>query len=337
MSTPNTTPADIELRQLAGLILEYADSSDSDLQELAAAHSLSAKEIKAAAAGKYDELAAFSIIDQVKAMAAAIGGGSEDGADTLYEDMSTAKAVRAAYTRLRLSNTKAKLVIVEGQTGMGKTSAGEIIANKTRELNPTASIHHIEASAAWKGRPGPMMAAMLSALGMPDNSRATASKLEKLVEALGQRPTTFIMDEIHDGGVDMLRTLKTLLNRSGVKIILLAHPRLFRDLENEAWDDVRQLTGNRLLARIDLGRVNEADVTLMLTKRLPLLTGDSRASAAAALTKAAHGNGNYALIREVIVRLKRSASKTKAKALTSQDVDKAIRDELRDRKALHLA
>ncbi|MES2596405.1 MAG: ATP-binding protein [Verrucomicrobiota bacterium] len=335
MHTPSTASPASELRQLAGLILEFCDSSDTDLGEVVTPHGLSAKEIKAATAGKYDDDAAASMLEAVKAAAASINGqGSEP--DPLYEDMSTTKAVRAAYTRLRLSGTKAKLVIIEGQTGMGKTSSGEIIATKTRDLNPTASIHSIEATSAWKGRPGPMMAAMLRALGMPDNSRSGAAKLEKLVEALNQRPTTFIIDEIHDGGVDMLRMLKTLLNRSSVKVVLLAHPRLFRDLENEAWDDVRQLTGNRLLARIDLGRVTEADATMMLTKRVPSLNGDTK-QAAVTLAKAAHGNGNFALIREIIVRLQRHATRNKAKALTMQDVEKALREELRDRKALSLS
>jgi type II secretory pathway predicted ATPase ExeA len=332
MSTTTLNPQD-ELRQLAGLILEFVESSDLNLAALIKPQGLTEKEVRHAAAGKYDELSASAILDQVKAITAQIGGAGE--ADPLYEDMSTAKQVRAAFSRLRLSNTKAKLLIVEGQTGMGKTSAGEIISAKMRDLNATAAIYTIEASAAWRGRSGPMMNAMLAALGMPHKSRSNESKLEKLVESLNQRPATFIIDEIHDGGVDMLRALKTLLNRTTAKIVLLAHPKLFRDLENEAWDDVRQLTGNRLLARIDLGKVTEPDVALMLSRRLPGLNG-STADAASALTKAAHGNGNFALVREVIVRLQRHAAKSGA-SLGRDDVEKALRAELRDRKALCLS
>lgn len=322
-----TTPQN-EARDLAALLIEYCETSEATLANLGKPHSLTAREIERAAEGKLDELAAEGVLDALRAIAAEIGG-SVDAADPLYEDMGTAKLVRQAFTRLRMSNTKAKLVIVEGQTGMGKTSAGEIISAKMRALNPAACIFKIEATAAWRGRAAPMMAAMLRALGMPDNSRSASVRLEKLVDALNQRPAVFIIDEIHDGGVDMLRTLKTLLNRSPLKLVLLAHPRLFRDLENEAWDDVRQLTGNRLLARIDLGRVTEADTLLMLTKRLPKLPEPKKA--AATLAKAAHGNGNYALIREIIARLQKDAAPTLA------SVEDALRAELLARRALNLS
>lgn len=319
-----TTPQ-TEARDLAALLIEYCETSEQTLALLSKPHGLTVKEIQQAADGKLDELAAEGVLDGLRAMI----GGNVDAADPLYEDMGTAKLVRQAFIRLRMSNTKAKLVIVEGQTGMGKTSAGEIISAKMRALNPAACIFKIEATAAWRGRAAPMMAAMLRALGMPDTTRSASVRLEKLVDALNQRPAVFIVDEIHDGGVDMLRTLKTLLNRSPLKLVLLAHPRLFRDLENEAWDDVRQLTGNRLLARIDLGKVKEEDVLLMLTKRLPKF--DEAKKAAVTLAKAAHGNGNYAVIREVIARMQKQGVPTLASA------EQALRDELDSRRALNLS
>lgn len=317
-----------EARDLSALLLEYSESSGQSLDTLGKPHGLTANQISLAASGKMDDLVAEGILDALRALSAEIGG-TGDAADPLYEDMSTAKLVRAAFTRLRMSSTKAKLVIVEGQTGMGKTSAGEIIAAKMRALNPAASIYKIEATAAWRGRAAPMMAAMLRALGMPDNNRSASVRLEKLVEALSQRSAVFIIDEIHDGGVDMLRTLKTLLNRTPLKLVLLAHPRLFRDLENEAWDDVRQLTGNRLLARIDLGRVTEPDTLLMLSKRLPAFAEAKKL--AATLTKAANGNGNFALVREVIARIQKERITTLAAA------EQALRDELQARRAIALS
>lgn len=322
-----TTPQ-TEARDLAALLIEYCETSEQTLAILCKHHGLTPREIELAAGSKLDDLASEGILERLRAIAAEIGG-NVDAADPLYEDMGTAKLVRQAFTRLRMSNTKAKLVIIEGQTGMGKTSAGEIISAKMRALNPAACIFKIEATAAWRGRAAPMMAAMLRALGMPDTTRSASVRLEKLVDALNQRPAVFIVDEIHDGGVDMLRTLKTLLNRSPLKLVLLAHPRLFRDLENEAWDDVRQLTGNRLLARIDLGRVTEADTLLMLTKRLPKF--DEAKKAAATLAKAAHGNGNYAMIREVIARMQKQAVPTLASA------EQALREELLSRRALNLS
>ena len=334
MSTPKNSAA-AELQTLAADLYEWADSNDTTPAALVKEHPglVSAKTLKEAAAGVLEDEDATRLLPAFQAVSNLIGGGGgEEEVDPLYEDLSTAKAVRAQFTRLKMSRTAAKLVIVEGNTGMGKTSAGKIIAAKALALNPVTGIYHVEASAGWGDRPNAMLAAMLKALGMPDSSRSQAARLEKLEEALNQRPVVIILDEVHDVGVRCLRVIKTLLNLTTVKLVLLTHPRLFRDLERENWDDVGQLTGNRLVARVNLGSVQEADVELILERRLTSLPKEDRARAAAELARAAHGNGNHAFVRETILRLRRTASKT-SQPLTAVEVDKAIRTELKARKA----
>lgn len=332
MNTQSTTPSK-ELQALASDLHEHADASDITLRDLCKEHPglKSAETIKTAMIGGYTDTEATALLAGFQAAAAAISGGSDDS-NALYEDLSGAKAVRAQFTRLKMSRTNAKLVIIEGNTGMGKTSAGEIIAAKALALNPVTSIYHIEASAGWGDRPNAMLAAMLKALGSPDTSRSQAARLDKLGDALNQRPVVLIVDEAHDMGVRCLRVIKTLLNMSSVKIVLLTHPRLFRDLERENWDDVGQLTGNRLVARVNLGSVQEADVSILLERRLSSLPESDRAKAAAELTRAAHGNGNYAFVRETILRLRRTAAKGK-EVMDMTAVDKAVRAELKARKA----
>lgn len=333
MNTPNTlTPAATELRTLALDISGWADANDMTAAELHKQQSaLGGKEIlKAACAGKLADAADW--LPAYQAVAADISPGEESEADPLFEDLSTTKAVRGQFTRLKMSRTLAKLVIVEGNTGMGKTSAGKIITKKMLDLNPVASIHTIEASAAWGDRPNAMISAMLKALGMPDTSRSQAARMDKLVDAANERPVVFIIDEVHDVGVRCLRVLKSLLSMTSMKIVLLTHPRLFRDLERENWDDVGQLTGNRLVARVNLGSIQEADVEIILSRRLPGLNGDTK-KAASSLTKAATGNGNFAFVREVLVRAQRAASKAKSSHITADDIDKHIKAELKVRRA----
>lgn len=334
MSTP--TP-EIELQTLARDILEWAECNDLTKAELLRQHPGlgSDKTLGSISAGKLAELDVPKWLDAYRAVAAAIVPDAEDDADPLFDDLTTAKRVRSEFTRLKMSRTNAKLLIVEGNTGMGKTSAGVIISRKMRELNPVASIHHIEASAGWGDRPNAMFAAILKTLGMPDSSRSQADRLNKLVEALQGKPAVLIIDEVHDFGGRCLRAVKTLLNQTPVKIVMLTHPRLFRDLERENWDDVSQLTGNRLLARISLGTVRADDVALILSRRLPSLNGSSK-DTAAKLAQAANGNGNLAFVREVIVRLKRQQSKAKTPP-TADAVDQAIRAELGARKTFQLS
>lgn len=333
MSAPNTlTPAAAELRSLALDILEWADANDLTQAELLKQHgALGSKDnLKAILAGKCDDPDKWLV--NYKAVAGVIAPGDDSEADPLFEDLGTTKAVRAQFTRLKMSRTMAKLVIVEGNTGMGKSSAGRIITKKMLDLNPVASIHTIEASAGWGDRPNAMISAMLKALGMPDTSRSQAARLDKLIDAANERPVVFIIDEVHDVGVRCLRTLKTLLNLTTMKIVLLTHPRLFRDLERENWDDVGQLTGNRLVARVNLGSLQEPDVEIILQRRLPELNGGSK-EAALALTKAANGNGNFAFVREVIVRIQRQLAKQKSRRVEAEDITHHIRNELKARKA----
>lgn len=329
--TQDTITPQQELRETAFLISEHLESAGGNIQDLGGG--LTAKTLQQVRRGDFSGLDVASLLvtyREIRATLAAETGAADD----LYEDLSTAQALRRQFSRLKLSQTSAKLILVEGYTGAGKTSAGRIIARKYNEVCPTQQVFTIEASAGWGDRPNAMMAAMLKALGRPDGARNQAARLDKLAEVLNERPVVFIVDEVHDFGVRCLRVIKTLLNLSKVKVVMLCHPRLFKDLERENWDDLSQLTGNRLLARISLGNVNEADVELLLTRRLPSpgLNGDTKA-AAKTLADSAVNNGNLAFVREVIVRLAKSATSRPGGKLTLEDVAQAARQELRARRA----
>jgi DNA transposition AAA+ family ATPase len=332
----STTPEN-ELQTLARDILEWAECNDITKADLIRQHPGlgSDKTLGSIASGKLAELDIDKWLAAYRQVAADLIPEAEEDSDPLYEDLSTAKRVRAEFTRLKMSRTNAKLLIVEGATGMGKTSAGRIIERKMRELNPVAHLYQIEASAGWGDRPNAMFSAILKALGMPDSSRSQAARLEKLIEALQGKSAVIIIDEVHDFGGRCLRAIKTLLNQTPVKIVMLTHPRLFRDLERENWDDVSQLTGNRLLARIALGNIRAEDVVTILQRRVPSLNGTTK-DAAVKLATAANGNGNFAFVREIIVRLKREEQKTRT-APNAESIDRAIRAELQARKSFQIS
>ncbi|HEY1048244.1 MAG TPA: ATP-binding protein [Prosthecobacter sp.] len=331
MSTP--TPAQ-EIRSIANDILEWAETSDISKAELLRQHPAlgSDKTLLSISKGQTSELDLDKWLPAYRGVLQAIIPEAEEEADPLYEDLSTTWALRREFTRLKVSRTNAKLIIVEGITGMGKTSSGRIIAKKMRDLNAVSALHSVEASAGWGDRPNAMISAILRVLGIQDSGRSQAARLEKLLEALNAHPCVILVDEVHDVAGRCLRVLKTILNQSPTKIVLLTHPRLFRDLERENWDDVSQLTGNRLLARINLGEIQAADVALILKRRLPALNGDTD-TAAKTLAAAAKANGNFAFVREVVIRLKKHQAKTKTDTLTLADVDTATRAELKARRA----
>lgn len=317
--TPNTTTTETlerELRESALLIAEHAEAEGWSKAEMI-------RQLPALKSDRtFDRVKAgdFASLGDISALHAAYTGVLEGLAaqaseeDTLYDDLSTTKAVRSHFYRLKLSRTKAKLIIGEGYTGSGKSSAGQVIARLYNAMSPLQQVFTIEASAGWGDRPNAMLTAMLKALSREATGRSQAARLEKLIEVLKERPVMVIMDEVHDFGVRCLRVVKTLLNETPVKILMLCHPRLFRDLERDNWDDISQLTGNRLLARIELGTLAEADVALLVKRRLPGIALDEKTPRQ--LAEMALNHGNLAFVRETILRTSKAATKAKETATT---------------------
>lgn len=328
-SITNTDAAQQELREIALLLKEYAEAEEISIKELMRVYpSLgSDKTFGVICKGDFSELKADNWLEAYRGVLDAM---SETGdADPLYEDLTTSTMVRRQITRLKLSRTNAKLVIIEGFTGSGKTSAARIIATKYNGMVATRQVFTIEASAGWGDRPNAMLTAMLKALGRGDGGRSQAARLDKLCEVLAERSVMFVIDEVHDFGVRCLRVVKTILSGTPTKIIMLAHPRLFKNLERDNWDDLSQLTGNRLLARIHLGTLTVEDTEILLQRRLPApgLNGELK-EAASLIAHAALNNGNLAFVREVIVRLNKAAKK---KPLDLAAVKTAVSKELSDR------
>lgn len=326
----NTEAAQQELREIALLLREYAESEDLSINGLISQHKElgSDKTFGSICKGDFTGLKLESWLEAYRAVRDRIAPGNE--ADPLYDDLTTTKRVRSAVTRLKLSRTLAKLVIIKGYTGSGKTSALRIIREKYNAMSASTQVYAMEASAGWSDRPTAMLGEMLTALGHDAGARNATTRLNRLLEAVGERSIMVTLDEVHDLGPRCLRVLKTLLNRTAVKLVIACHPRLWRELEREASDDLSQLTGNRLLSVVDLGTLAVEDVASVLTKRLrPGLNGDTP-EAAKIIAEAAIGHGNLAFNREVIVRLQKQARTSGT--LTLEDVKKAVRKELHARR-----
>lgn len=334
MSTTTQTPAQ-ELRGIALQILEIAEGSDLTKAELIRQHPGlgSDKTLGAIAKGKADDLDIDRWLVAYRPVLAALLGDMQEDADlTLYDDLSTAKAVRGQTSRLIFSRTLARILIVKGETGAGKSSALKVIRDKYNAMAAQPTVFHLEASAGWGDRPAAMLGEMLTALGCDPGARNATARLHRLMETIRNRGvgTVIQVDEVHDFGVRCLRTLKTVINGCDVKIQLACHKRLFRTIETEHADDLSQLTGNRLLAIVELGAPVAADVKIMLQKRLPAFDSADLDKAAAELARQARGNGNLAFVREVIVRARRDQTKRQV-TLTLADLDIHIRAELRAR------
>ncbi len=220
--------------------------------------------------------------------------------EEIFEDLSAPKKLRRALLKAMTSQTPARLVIIEGASGMGKTSALTVVRNLYQ-----ARVLTIEATAAWSDRPNALLAAIGAALNDPgiDACRSQAHRLTRIVAKLKEQRRCLAIEEAHHLGPQCLNTLKTLLNQTRSEAILIAIPTLLRRLEHAAYEEALQLTRNRLCERIRLDRLNPKDIEVLLTKRLPApgLNG-SLSRAADLLATHAPRYGNLGFVREVIRR-----------------------------------
>ncbi len=224
---------------------------------------------------------------------------TEETVEDVYDDLSGPVKVRRAMVKAMTSQTPARLVIVEGNSGMGKSCA----LNSVKRIYG-ARLLMIEASDTWGDRPNAFLASILIALGqsnIPINQFIRAQKVETLLK---ESRRGLLIEEAHHLGPKCLNVLKTLMNKTGCEAILFAIPTLLKRLEHIAYEEAVQLFTNRLAERIKLTAINKKDVEILLSRKLAPwdLNGDL-VQAAELLTANAPKRGNLAFVREVCRRV----------------------------------
>jgi type II secretory pathway predicted ATPase ExeA len=204
--------------------------------------------------------------------------GRERDEEELYDDLSTVISLRRALTDIFEARSIRRVILVEGDSGLGKSSA---LVQMQRKWGQRLII--VEATEVWGDNTNAFLGAVLDALGVRDQALSREGRLRQVITRLRSARTALAIDEAHHMGVRCLNACKTLVNQTPGEVILLALPTLWRRLERGAYEEVKQLLGNRLAERIKLGKLREADVRKLLSRRLKY---DDARSAAAILKEA---------------------------------------------------
>ena len=225
--------------------------------------------------------------------------GCDSKEEELFSDVSTVVQLRRSLTELLKETSIRRVVLIEGDSGMGKSSA---LAQLRAQYGQRIIV--IEATAVWGDNPNAFLAAILDALGAREQPSSRDARLRMVVAKLRARRVALAIDEAHHLGADCLNTCKTLINETArsanpCEIILLALPTLWRRLERAAFEEVRQLLGNRLAERIRLGDLREADVRKLLSRRCKI----DDPKAAGAVLREAKTRGNLSFAAAVCRRL----------------------------------
>jgi type II secretory pathway predicted ATPase ExeA len=232
--------------------------------------------------------------------------------EELYDDLENARAVRTAVASVVRSAGIERLVVIEGDTGSGKSSTLSLVAalyGGTR----------LDASVGWRSFAA-AMGDICIALGMADSADklpvSGAARLDALVRHIGESRRLILIDEGHHMTADSLNAIKHLINTTQARFVVAAQSTLWRKLQAASLQEVKQLLLNRLRSRVYLGGPSSADSTAYLSLRTGLEIGSE---AATEISRNAARYGNYAFLRRLAAALlesKKDISEATALELT---------------------
>lgn len=117
-----------------------------------------------------------------------------------------------------------------GVQGTGKTMALRYVQRE----NPSATVF-ISANETWKDSRMCIARAIAGAIGSPVSASASDT-FAKAIARLKEEPTTLLIDEAHEGGVLLMKLVKTIINETPSRVILAQYPTTWRRLNNGAND-----------------------------------------------------------------------------------------------------
>jgi DNA transposition AAA+ family ATPase len=217
--------------------------------------------------------------------------------EEIISDMSPATKLRKAVLDTMRETGNARVIFLLGPSGSGKSSARRALFDRYG-----GRFLLIEANAAWNDSPNAMLGEILRKLGVKDLPANPGDRLNKVVEMLAERRRGVVIEEAHHLGPRSLNVVKTLVNQTPGEFILIAVDTIWRKLETAAFEECRQLTGNRLAERIQLDKeCKPSDVAKMIKARVP-----AAESFADDWTKRiahhAPNYGRFAFVRDVLKR-----------------------------------
>ncbi len=219
----------------------------------------------------------------------------------IIEGLSAVVLIRKAILNAMRATGTNRVVIVQGNSGMGKSTAIEIIAKRYG-----SRVLPIEASEIWNDSPNHLLGAILSKLGIHNQPQSAVAKMERVKQELNASRRCLIVDEAHHLGKKCLNTVKTLINSTKGEVVLVAIPTLWARLETDAYQEARQISTNRLSERVQLG-LTKQDIATYL-EAATSLSADLRRKATAQIADLAFRLGNFAFVRDCALAINQAAT-----------------------------
>lgn len=262
--------------------------------------------------GNFDQLDVERWLEQYEHVWAQIQNEDQTG-DELIESLAAPVELCRSYLETRNERGNGRFILVLGDSGMGKTSAVQVMKSKPYG----GLIYDLEATDVWKDKQGrgtavPLLQEIGERIGLKDLPSGKARLLKVIINKLKERRICLVIEEVHHLCPQGVNTLKTLINLSPVIIIATGLPVLWDKLagSRSAWAECKQLTGNRLAERIEL-KLSKEDVSAFILRRLTegVATEDFLNRAVPLLIQDAVSRGNMKFISKAVQTFQRQVSR----------------------------
>lgn len=252
-------------------------------------------------AGKTDGYDVAAQLASYRGVMAAVEELSGEGAagERVYDDLGPVVALRRAFAAVAQAAGTNRVVVVQGESGVGKTTAARVLQGRYG----SGRIVLVEASDVWGDNPSCLLGGILRALGRTELPPARSARLGECQAALCLSRRCLVIDEAHHLGPHCLNAVKTLVNTTPGEFILVAIPSLWAKLQKNAYQEARQLTTNRLSERVQL-KLADADVARYLSKFYPEEAQSALRHAARLVRVQAAASGNMAFVRDTVRELR---------------------------------
>jgi hypothetical protein len=139
--------------------------------------------------------------------------------DVPIYDMPILRAARTLYERLQGAHGDMRTAWLIGPTGIGKTFSLQVL----RKEHPAETVY-VRADLTWRDRSGVICCALASALGLKAEAADGAHvNLERILAHVRMHTVTILLDEMHEGGTEILKTIK-IINDAGGRFLLTTWP-----------------------------------------------------------------------------------------------------------------
>lgn len=160
--------------------------------------------------------------------------------------MPLARGLTALYHRLQTQQTDRRCGVCLAITGCGKSITARQIVNEY----PREAVY-VRANENWRDSKTQIGRGLAEALGLSHSHEklSASNSLNRVIEHLKLNPLTIFVDESHEGGVMLMKLIKTLIDETSAKFILLAYPTSWNKMlaaTDDSRAEAQQLFGRTL-------------------------------------------------------------------------------------------